>query len=114
MYLIPAWPAVAVVFVVSAFLCRALALRDGRNPVTYFCLGLFLGPLALFVAMMPIPEARRGASADGQSRLRVVHGRKCPECKKDAGVRPVHCPYCGYSFEEAWWDETKPPIASHS
>lgn len=108
--MIPTWCAVAIVFVVSAFLSRALARRNNRDEYIYFFMGLFLGPLAILVVMTPLPNEHRSRMA--AKPLRVVHGRKCPECKKDAGVRSLRCPHCGRALDTAWWEAPEGPISA--
>ncbi len=74
---------VTLVFGVVASL---IAHGKGRNSLGWFLAGMFIGPFALVVALLP-PVAREG-----------MYG-SCPVCKEVIRADAVSCRYCHAALE---------------
>ncbi|GAB4282133.1 MAG: hypothetical protein Kow0092_37230 [Deferrisomatales bacterium] len=71
-----------VVSFAFAVVASVIAYSKGRNSLGWFLAGLFIGPFALVVAVLP-PVARAG---------QFVH---CPECAEVIRAGARRCRYCG-------------------
>jgi len=58
---------VAMIWLVCSIACAILAGNKGRNRVGWFLLGLLLGPLAVFLALLVKVEDRERAASEAHA-----------------------------------------------
>lgn len=99
------WYAIAVALLASSVLSRELARKRGRDEYFYFFTGLILGPLAVLIALSPLPGVPGTKTEQAEKPIRSVEGQPCPGCRRQVAARTGICPYCRASLEPAWWEK---------
>jgi hypothetical protein len=91
-------------FLTSGMLAGEIGEKKKRGLWPYFILGLFLGPLALILFLVPGRTDRRPATSPPGKPLRVLRGKLCPVCNNEIPVHASSCPGCGGNSGPEWWE----------
>jgi len=102
--MIATWIALGTAYLASSVLSEEIAKKNGRDALFYLCAGLLIGPMAVLMAVTPLPDGHRAHERVANKQIRVIKGQPCPECHRYVGPRADRCPYCRADLTKALWD----------
>jgi hypothetical protein len=101
-----------VIWIFCGIVASIVASNKGRSGCGWFILGVFLGPFAFAVALLPKVESRIQSQGSGPD-VRLKNDEKrpadlshrdtkvCPQCAEEVKAAAKICRFCRYEFPES-------------